>query len=217
MPLYSPLPSRLADLNAFLLDELDEAKLADLIWGLSALEWEAVDFQLPEADDDGVPFEFGVPRLLVEPRTITATGIDWRLDIGDEPDARPDPNALNILASGQPDAVGQCVDRAARRLKSGGRPVHGHRNRSLSGRSLDIRSPITAERLLASLLFPLSNRDLESIANAVLYPPISRSSHALRFRCPRRQAPDPDRSVTQAAGGYSHPADGLSGPRSGPL
>ena len=90
VPLSSPRPSRLADLNAFLRDELDEAKLADLIWGLSAVQWGGVDFQLPEADDDGVPFEFGVPRLLVEPRTITAMGSNWRLDMGDEPNARPE-------------------------------------------------------------------------------------------------------------------------------
>ena len=156
---------------AFLANEIDESKLADLIWGLSTIDWPAVDFRLPETHDVAVPFEFGVPRLLVEPRTITADGDKWRLTGGDEPEAKPDPDVFHILASGQTDAVELCVDRAARRLKSGGRLVHGYRNRRLAGRSLAVGSLIPAERLLAAMLFPLSDRDLETIANAVLYPP----------------------------------------------
>ncbi len=171
VPLCSPRPGRLSNVIAFLHDEVDEAKLSDLIWGLSTLDWTAVEFRLPDAHEAAVPFEFGVVRLLVEPRTITPEGDSWRLADGDEPNARPDPEVFDILASGQPDAVGRCVDRSARRLRSGGRLVHGYRNRRLVGRSLAIGSKIGAVRLLSAMLFPLSNRDLETVANDVLYPP----------------------------------------------
>jgi CRISPR-associated protein Csx17 len=171
VPLDSPRPARLADVIAFLQDEIDEAKLADLIWGLSAVDWSAIEFRLPTADEVAVPFEFGVPRLLVEPRTISAARDKWQLTDREEPNAKPDPEVFDILASGQSNAVEQCVDRAARRLKSGGRLVHGYRNRRLSGHSLAVVSPVPADRLLSALLIPISDRDLERVANDVLYPP----------------------------------------------
>jgi CRISPR-associated protein Csx17 len=194
-PLDSPYQARLSDVIAFLRGEVDDDKLADLVWGLSAVEWPAVARREPDADDVAVPFEFGVPRLLIEPWVIAAEDSAWKrtkgsnpnakrpeddsdrrrgrwkLTKGDDPNAKPDPDIFHGLASGQTDAVGLCVDRAARRLKSGGRLVIGYRNSRLAGRSLAIVSPIRADRLLASMLFPLSNRDLMTVANAVLYPP----------------------------------------------
>jgi CRISPR-associated protein Csx17 len=171
--LYSPRPARLSDVTAFLHDRIDEDRLAALIWGLSAIDWSSVYFRLPEPDDAAVPFGYGVPRLLLEPRLIAAIRDRWALTRGDEPNAQPDPNIFQILASGQSNAVEQCVDRAARRLKSAGLLVHGYRNRRLAGRSLAVESSIPAGRLLAAMLFPLSERDLEKVANAVLYPPES--------------------------------------------
>jgi CRISPR-associated protein Csx17 len=170
-PLDSPRPAHLADVIAFLHDEIDQDKLADLIWGLSAVDWAAVDARQSDSEDAPVPFEFGVPRLLVQPRTITAVRDRRVLDVRDEPNAKPDPDVFHILASGQGNAVEQSVDRAARRLKSGGRLVHGYRNRRLAGKPLGIVSRIPATRLLAAMLFPLSSRDLDLVANAVLYPP----------------------------------------------
>jgi CRISPR-associated protein Csx17 len=176
MPTYSRRPSRLTDVIAFLHDELDEAKLSDLTWGLTAVDWLGVDFQLPHSDDVAVPCEFGIPRLLVGPAVITSDHNRWKYSSAGEreqPNAKPDPDVFHVLASGQSNAVTDCVDRAARRLKSCGRLVRGYHNRRLAGRSLGIVSPIPAERLLASMLFPLFNRDLETVANAVLYPPES--------------------------------------------
>jgi CRISPR-associated protein Csx17 len=171
IPLGSSHPAPLGDVIAFLGDEIDEAKMDDLTWGLSTVDWPAVDFRLPEPDDSSVPFEFGVPRLLVEPRLITACRGRWEISVGQPSDAKPDPDVFHILASGQPNAVEQCVDRAARRLKSSGRLVHGYCNRSMAGRSLAVVTPTRASRLLASMLFPLANRDLETVANAILSPP----------------------------------------------
>jgi len=171
VPLRSPRRAGLLDVIAFLRGEVDDPKLADLIWGLTAVDWPAVEPREPDAEEVAVPFEFGVPRLLVEPLTIAAGRGRWRLIRGDAPDAVPDPDIFHILGSGGQDAIGQSVDRAARRLKSGGRLVFGFRNRRLAGRLLAVASRVPADRLLAAMLFPLSNRDLEAIANAVLYPP----------------------------------------------
>jgi CRISPR-associated protein Csx17 len=173
LALHSPRPSRLEDVAAFLNDQIDSATLDDLLWGLSAVDWPAVEFQLPDADGAGLPFEFGVPRLLVQPRVITASRDRWEVSVGEEPHAKPDVDVFQILAAAQLAAVDQCVDRAAKRLKSCGRPVHGFRNRQLGGPPLVFETPVSARRLLAAMLFPLTDRELETIANAVLFPPES--------------------------------------------
>lgn len=171
VPLDAPRPARPADVALFLRGEVDEAKLADLLWCLAAVDWSSVTERPPAADDAAVPFAFGVPRLLVEQMTFSADRDVWRLNVRGAYETRPDPEVFDILASGQADAVERGVDRAARRLKSGGLLVHGYRNRRLAGRSLAVGSSIPADRLLAAMLFPLSKRDLEAVANRVLYPP----------------------------------------------
>jgi CRISPR-associated protein Csx17 len=167
-------PARLADVIAFLHSETDDHRIADLCWALTAIAWpELGDGEAPESSGEPyvLPFEFGVPRLLVEPRAIDAVGGRWKLTPGEEPNIKPDPRVFDILASGQSDAVERCVDSAARRLKSGGQIIHGYRNRRQAGRPLAFRSPVAAERLLAAMLFPLSNHSMETVANAVLYKP----------------------------------------------
>lgn len=187
IPLYSPIFARLDDVIAFLNNETDDDKLCDLLWGLIGIDWSKVkknEWMKPERP---IPTEFGIPRLVVQNRFFgrktvrvsnrrlnqVQTRIIWRLSSESEPNAKPDPHVFHILTSGRGDAVTQCVDRAARRLKSGGLLVCGYRNRRQAGKSLAVLSPFSPERLLASMLFPLSNRDLQRIANSVLYPPES--------------------------------------------
>ncbi|QJW94167.1 type I-G CRISPR-associated protein Cas8g1/Csx17 [Frigoriglobus tundricola] len=164
LPLKSPRPASLESLFHFLAEHTDDEKLHDLLWGLSAIDWNTVeDFKLPAvpAPDLAIPFEFGVPRLLVSPFATTDGGET----------TTPDQDVFHALASGRGDAVSQCVDRAAKRLKSSGLLVNGYRNRYRAGASLGVASAIQPARLLAAMLFPLSDRDLMRIANAVLYPP----------------------------------------------
>jgi CRISPR-associated protein Csx17 len=176
VPLSSPRPARLADVVAFLRSETDDEKLASLLWALPAVNWSDVDFKLPEtapAAEVAVPFEFGVMRLLVEPLRLVASGEEWTIsETGDSTQAEPD--VFDLLAGGRPNAVQAALDRAARRLKSNGRAIIGHRNRRQAGKPVSGLLPSVApERLLAAMLFPLANRDLERIANRVLYPPES--------------------------------------------
>ncbi len=174
VPLSSARPAGLTDVVAFLRRETDDEKLASLLWALPALNWSGVEFKLPEttsSSDVAVPFEFGVMRLLVEPLRLVASGEEWTIgETGDS--THPDPDVFALLASGRPGPVQAALDRAACRLKSSGWPIIGHRNRQQAGKpGSGLLPSATPERLLAAMLFPLANRDLERIANLVLYPP----------------------------------------------
>lgn len=174
LPLPPQRPARLADVVAFLNCLVDDEKLAALVWALPTLDWSAVQSESPgKSDDIAIPFEFGVLRLLVESLPLVATDGDWRLrDIGDP--MTPDPDVFDLLATGRRDAVEAALDRAARRLKSSGRPIIGHRNRQQAGKPVGgLLSSVPPERLLAAMLFPLAKHDVERIANLVLYPPES--------------------------------------------
>jgi len=171
VPLRSRRYARLDDVIAFLNRDIDDNKLHDLIWGLVTVEYPV---NLPSlANSEGeVPFEFGVPRLLVEERCFVANGPHWNLSSGGE-NVKPDPDVFHALGFHRGDAIDQCLTRAARRLKSGGLLVTGYRNRRQAGKKIAVVSSIEPERLLAGMLFPLSDRDLERVANSVLYPPES--------------------------------------------
>ncbi len=173
VPLSSPRPASLADVLAFVKNEVDEDKLTALIWAMPALDWGKIQFKLPPATDRDwleLPFEFGVARMLVEPLPLVADEGRWQFGETRDP-TTPDPEIFHLLSCGQRNAIQLSVDCAARRLKSGGRLVNGYRNRRHAGKSLNASSPVDPERLLGAMLFPLSSHDLGLIANAVLYPP----------------------------------------------
>jgi CRISPR-associated protein Csx17 len=173
--LSSAHPARLDDVAAFLAGTIDEEKLAALLWALPMVDWSDVEFKLPDRTDDKVlPFEYCVLRLLVEPLCLNASGKLWTLD-GESESLQPDSDVFNLLASGRADATQAAMDRAARRLHSAGRPIIGHRNRRRSRQRcpVGLLSASSSERLLAAMLFPLSHRDVEQLANLVLYPPES--------------------------------------------
>ena len=196
-------PARLDDVLAFLAGDTDDDKLSDLLWGLIAVDWRKAKRTPTVRGLRPVPYAFGVPRLVVTPLpfrgvklvdrnrlTLSDTsGVEAaspRLDPPDRPDrtawglgltartpVKADAGAFDRLASGRPNAVAECVTHAARRLKSGGLLVRGYRNRSRAGARLDVSQSFDPTRLLAAMMFPLPNRDLVRIANAVLSPPES--------------------------------------------
>ncbi len=170
VPLASSRTVPVADVVAFLREEVDDEKLSDLIWGLAAIM--AGDPNEPAAPDDGiaVPFEFGLPRLLVEPLALRPSRDPDRWipsDRGAGYKTTPDSAVFQALGRDVPSAV----NAAARRLKADGLVSNGYRNRQQSSRPLEVTSLIRPVRLLAAMLFPLSERDLVRVANTVLYPP----------------------------------------------
>lgn len=185
VPLKSSRPARLDDVLAFLRVEVDDDKLNDLLWGLLGIKWSRVDRLISESIKTEIPFDFGVLRLLVQSRQYksihrklrnpkpgqSSTRLAWHHDSTStsQANAKHDPDVFHILRT--PDSVADAVTKAARRLKSGGLLVNGYRNRRQAGRALDVPSSTDPTRLLAAMLFPLAERDLDRIANAVLYPP----------------------------------------------
>jgi CRISPR-associated protein Csx17 len=175
VPNASHTCARLDDVIAFLNRQTNDEKIADLLWGLMCVDApnRLVCF---EPSEQRVPFVFGLPRLLVNSHCFVKNNAHWNLGHA-EVNAKADPDVFQQLRAGRADAVSQCVTRAARRLKSGGLLVAGYRNKRHSGQRFDIASRFDATRLLASMLFPLSDHELERIANSVLYPVESEASH----------------------------------------
>ena len=169
VPIASPIFARLDDVIDFLHGHTDDGKLGDLLWGLICVDSGDVRIRCDPSSTD-IPFEFGLPRLLVNSRSIIAAGDYWNIDREGTANALHDPDVFHQLSTGRRDAVAQCVLRAARRLKSGGLVPVGYRHRRSPGNGLDVVSRFDPTRLLASMLFPLSNHDLERIANTILYP-----------------------------------------------
>ncbi|MBC7818548.1 MAG: type I-U CRISPR-associated protein Csx17 [Planctomycetaceae bacterium] len=196
VPLNASRLASLVDVIDFLNGDIDDEKLADLLWALTAIDWQSVKRELPSHRDDVViPFEYGVARLLVEPLPLKPIRLKSRTTVWKLPEPQiawpsanksrgdsrkrgeandptvPDQSVFHEFASGRSDAVSRAVTLAARRLKSGGRLVSGYRSRLRAGKELAVLSSIKPERLLAAMLFPVPNFDLELIANSVLSPP----------------------------------------------
>ena len=120
-----------------------------------------------------------MPRLVVKPLAYRGRQVPdtdrcaWTIDRTAAAGVRADAGAFDKLASGRIDAVAECVTHAAGRLKSGGLLVRGYRNRGRAGQPLEVSRSFDPTRLLAAMLFPLPNRDLVRIANAVLSAPES--------------------------------------------
>ncbi len=174
VPLRSNRYAPLGAVLDFLDERTDDDKLHDLIWGLSTLARDGERFASPRPSDAvlNIPTEFGLPRLLVNPLALVPNGSRWTLAEGEMDHAtKPDPDVFHAIAAGR----GEAVQRAANRLRAGGLSAVGHRNRQTNLRSLTVVSPHLhpgrSDRLLAAMLFPLSNRDLLLIANSVLFPP----------------------------------------------
>ena len=167
-------PNRTASLQevlAFVRGEVDDEKIESLVWSLIGLDWSEVRQGTPERKGGQcVPSEFGTLRLLVEAFPLVPRDGLWTVD-RTESDSVADARVFDWLRARGPDALSTCVDQAARRLKSQGKLVMGYRNRQQSEKGIVVDSGLATGRLLAAMLFPLSDLDLAAIANAVLYPP----------------------------------------------
>lgn len=171
IPLSSARPAALGAVLRFLDGDTDDEKLADLAVALGCINWAGVGERDPDSADVAVPYEFAVTRLLVAPRRFEYRRRHWRPIPGEvareEVNAIPTPEVFSTLAHD----VGRGIDAAARRLKAGGLLVQGYGNRAGSGKRLAVVSAYPPSRLLAALLFPLSDGDLARVADVVLFHP----------------------------------------------
>ena len=181
-PLGSAFPVAPVDVAAFLNGAVHDAKLEDLIWGLSIVNaYEARDEPRRENSAE-LPAVFALLKL-----TLLPGRLEWfkprrgeivlRInspELGDPPGGnavKPEPAMLAKLRAG--DIQGAC-EVAARRLRSSRFSIVGSfladgRRRAIDWSAADVQP----ERLLAALAFPIPARAVNQLAELVLrYPSI---------------------------------------------
>ena len=153
---------------AFLAGELDDQRIADLIWGLMLVDDRSNQSRDRHGTNDwAVPRAYALLKLLFLPRPlVTKRGADGtllaRLVRDDEPGGiviRPEPSILSLLRGGR---LGEACVIAMRRLRASGldpmpKPIRGRRVRDEDWRELDYMSGsgIDPQRLAAALLIPI--------------------------------------------------------------
>jgi CRISPR-associated protein Csx17 len=165
-PDFSPCFAKLADITAFIERRTNDALLADLIWGLSLIDWQTVAHQQHEARIRGrervsdtaehLPNGSRDDEQHAIPSAFYALlRLCFRAARGD--DVIPlHPAILNRAMSGNGTAASEL---ASRRLRASG-------NAPLVA-SLPVRGDI-GRRTAAAMLFPISNRDLHLLEHMIL-------------------------------------------------
>jgi CRISPR-associated protein Csx17 len=160
-PLWSPgrFRPRLADVLAFLGGETDDQKLAELLWALTAVSPKAPGFRFRKprpAPGPQVPTDYAVLKLIFLDSPAIRPGTTAPVPIGNEP------QTLTLLRAGRLD---EAVEVACRRLQVSGFPTY--LAGPVAGRVKRIggfpRDPERTRRLLAALLFPLRDREVERL------------------------------------------------------
>ena len=181
LTLGSPFPVSLADIAAFLHRGVDDAKLEDLLWGLSLIGVD-VHQEIPDQISDvaELPRAYALLKL-----TLLSGRLEWanvhhhdpvlRINapqLGDTPGGvavKPEPAILAKLRAG--DVQGAC-EVAARRLQSSGFSPIGAFLADGTRRSIDWSAGgVKPERLLAALLFPIPGQTVNQLADLVLRRP----------------------------------------------
>jgi CRISPR-associated protein Csx17 len=170
----------LSDISRFLEGHTDDNRLEDLLWGLllaERLSDEANDFRTTDArDGDPVPRAYALLKLAVLPGRITwkdgSKGAVLRhtLRADTEGAVAVHPEAAMLARLGAGDVAGAC-QLAIRRLRVAGfTPLPGSH---ADGSRRDVSQEFTAppNRLLASLLFPITNDAVDALGQMVLRRP----------------------------------------------
>lgn len=170
LPISSPYAVPLGDVSAFLRAQLDDARIEDLIWGLSLVspcETRVKTKRVDAGDWHGLPRNYALLKLLFLPRPLLADIRDgkpyWRLARQDEPGLaiRPEPRILPLLRAGR---SGEACRIAVQRLRAAGLvPLAG------DTRSENAWTEFAGDsrRLAAALLLPLSSKAINRMVNLV--------------------------------------------------
>jgi CRISPR-associated protein Csx17 len=143
----SPRPAGLGDITTFIEGRTNDALLADLIWGLSLLDWQQVESLTPDPHDtpNEVPSSFyAILRLCFR----RSSGKDDAIPLV--------PAILQRAMNGDGKAASEL---AARRLRASGKaPLV---------KDLPVTGDI-ARRTAAAILFPISHRDFRLLERVIL-------------------------------------------------
>lgn len=154
------LPAALDDVVAFLEKRTDEARLADLLWGLCLLDWTSVDWQqdVPWSELRSAVPPPVAPSLFSLLRLAFPRPAECRGPAGDFPEVPLVPAIHRLAAAGN----GLEASRLARRRLRASDLPPAVEQVAVSGGA--------ARRTAAALLFPLSPRDFARLAELVLKP-----------------------------------------------
>jgi CRISPR-associated protein Csx17 len=178
-PFGSASPVALVDVAAFLDGIVDDARLDDLIWGLSLVNAERAPDEPQRGNYAELPSVFALLKLTLLPGRLEFKPYRGEMvlrinspELGDPHGGvaiKPEPAILAKLRAA--DIQGAC-DMAVRRLQSFGFSVVGTFSGDGRRRSIDwSASNVQPERLLAALAFPIPNRAVNQLGELVLrYP-----------------------------------------------
>jgi CRISPR-associated protein Csx17 len=161
-PDWSPRPAQLTDITAFVEGRTNDVLLADLIWGVSLIDWESIvrDGQRDRAESTQ-PGEQEQPssddeQLAVPSSFYALLRLCFRHSSGEDDTIPLVPAILQRAMSGDGEAASAL---AARRLRASGKtPLVT---------SLPVRGDI-ARRTAAAILFPISRHDFGLLENMTL-------------------------------------------------
>jgi CRISPR-associated protein Csx17 len=148
-PDCSPYRAKLDDITAFIEGRVDEQLLADLIWGLSLVDWNQVTPEKSDSDDAWHPVPSSFYALLRLCFRQANRGEDAVPIV-------PAIHRLAMIGDGE-----RASELAVRRLRGDGL--------SPLIKSLPVQEEV-ARRTAAALVFPISSRSLQLLQHAILKP-----------------------------------------------
>jgi CRISPR-associated protein Csx17 len=180
LPFDSDFRAPINSVAAFLARDIDEEKLGDLLWGLMLVESRGRLKAKPVADRTPLPSAYPLLKLTLMPQKLkwdawdgNAIRLRFARTSEEGISVKPEPAILANLRAGQ---IQRACEIAARRLRASGLiPLASHLSDG-SQRALDWSvADVEPARLLAALLFPIRNGDVNTLANLVLRTPIAES------------------------------------------
>ena len=155
LPLYGNAPVPLADVARFVAGQVDETRLAALLWGLNAVKWDgdAILAGSDIHDAPPLPGAYGLLKLLFLPGKVQPKRDAEAVAIP------PTPTVLHLAAAGR---MADASRAAVRRLRGSG-----------FSPAVEVlsESPAVSRRIAAALLFPISRRDVSLLTKRVLRAP----------------------------------------------
>jgi CRISPR-associated protein Csx17 len=185
-PVSSPFPVALDDIAAFLGGAVDDAKLDDLLWGLSLIERYDQHDEPNSGNNAELPSIFALLKLTLLPGRLEwfklqSDKVVLRINSpksGHPPGGLAVKPELAILAKLRAGDIQGACDVAARRLRSSGFSIIGNLSAGGARRAIDwSAADVQPERLLAALAFPIPNRAVNQLGEVVLRYPSTELSH----------------------------------------
>lgn len=163
LPLWSQYSVSLGAMAAFLAGQIDDARLEELLWGLTLVDHSVrVDAVLKGLVKDAPPLSriYALAKPLFLPSPVVYRGQQWRYVQREEGgiSIRPEPRILPLLRANRIDEV---VEIAAYRLRGSGLvPMLTRWEQGVL--------PAGGQRLAAALLFPIDSNSLDRLLRLVV-------------------------------------------------